>query len=86
MGATLQSYAKRAGSTHMKIIKVKCCQKCPYCHYDNGAGFGEPYFSCEESGIIIDDKIEEEDRWIEMDREIHPKCRLKDAKDECNNK
>lgn len=62
----------------MKIIEVENCEECPYKRDDNGGGFCEPFTMCDKFNIEIDAKYEAEDRWIDLDKEIHPECKLED--------
>lgn len=55
----------------IRIIKVTCCQECPYKRDDDGHGFTEPFTKCEQFDFII------EDENISFDLgKIHPKCQL----------
>lgn len=60
----------------MKQIKVKCCAVCPYKYDDNGGGHCEPFTICDKYSILLDNKFE--NRWIDLDKEIHPQCELED--------
>ena len=61
----------------MKVIKVKYCAECPYCTNDNGGGYCEPFIICEKFNIILDEYIKDS-RFINLDEEIHPDCKLED--------
>ena len=65
----------------MKIIKIKRCSDCPHNYYDDGGGFTESFRTCEDGRFVLSDLYIEdgESRLIDLDNEIHPKCRLEDA-------
>lgn len=64
----------------MKQIKVSHCTQCPYIHEDNGGGHCEPFIICDKYNILLDEKYHEFNRFIDLNKEIHPECRLDDYK------
>ncbi len=59
----------------MRFIIVHCCFECPYRHYDNGAGFIEPFKICEKFNIILSEYNREYNFNEKI--EIHKDCELK---------
>lgn len=64
----------------MKQIKVETCSSCPYKYDDNGGGHCEPFTICDKFNILLDEKYHPLNRFIELNEEIHPDCKLDDYK------
>jgi hypothetical protein len=68
-------------NSNRMIIVTDCLEDCPCCRYDNGGGYGSPYYEC----LMMDKIISDQDQWdlskwrYGKDKQvpIHPKCPLK---------
>lgn len=64
-----------------KIIIVSgCFIDCPYCEYDSGGGYGEPFHRCSKMRRLIKDSDDYSvSKWIYVPGvTIHPDCPLKE--------
>ena len=55
----------------MKVIKIECCDDCPYCSFYNGYHDRSNVLVCDSLDIVISDDID-------CGEDIHPKCRLEE--------
>jgi len=37
------------------ITNITKCEECPHIRYNDGAGFGEPFWTCNETGKLVFD-------------------------------